>query len=69
MHIQSLGLEDPLEEGVVTHFSILEGKISWTEEPHRLYSPWGHKESDWTKAAEHACPYSKSDQKTVYYWL
>ena len=25
--------EDPLEEGMVTHSSILGGKIPWTEEP------------------------------------
>ena len=27
------GLEDPLEEGVATHSSILGWRISWTEEP------------------------------------
>ena len=31
--VQSLGLEDPLEEGMATHSSILAGKIPWTEEP------------------------------------
>ena len=30
---QSLGQEDPLEEGMATHSSILVGKISWIEEP------------------------------------
>ena len=34
----SLGQEDPLEEGVATHSSILTGKIPWTEEPGRLWS-------------------------------
>ena len=33
---QSLGWEDPLEEGVVTHSSILALRIPWTEEPGRL---------------------------------
>ena len=30
---QSLGWEDPLEEGVATHFSIMPGESSWTKEP------------------------------------
>ena len=47
---RSLGREDPLEEGVATHSSILAWRIPWTEEPDRLHSPWGHKVSDMTKA-------------------
>ena len=31
--VQSLGWEDPLEKGMVTHSSILAWKIPWTEEP------------------------------------
>ena len=31
--VQSLGQEDPLEEGMATHSSILTWKIPWTEEP------------------------------------
>ena len=31
--IQSLGWEDPLEEGMATHSSILAWRIPWTEEP------------------------------------
>ena len=31
--VQSLGQEDPLEKGMVTHSSILAGEIPWTEEP------------------------------------
>ena len=34
--VQSLGWEDPLEEEIATHFSILAWKIPWTEEPGRL---------------------------------
>ena len=34
--VQSLGQEDPLEEGMVTHSSILAWRIPWTEEPGRL---------------------------------
>ena len=32
MGVQSLGLEDPLEEGMATHSSILAWIIPWTEE-------------------------------------
>ena len=39
--VQSLGWEDPLEEGVATHSSSLVYRIPWTEEP----GPWGGKES------------------------
>ena len=31
--VQSLGLEDPLEEEIATHDSILTWRIPWTEEP------------------------------------
>ena len=36
--VQCLGLEDPLEKEMATHFSILAWRISWTEEPGRLQS-------------------------------
>ena len=38
-----LGWEDPLEEEIATHSSILAWEISWTEKPGG-YSSWGHKE-------------------------
>ena len=47
--VQSLGWEDPLEKEMAAHSSILALKIPWTEEPGRLYSPWGRKESDTTE--------------------
>ena len=31
--VRSLGQEDPLEEGMATHFSILAWRIPWMEEP------------------------------------
>ena len=31
--VQSLGWEDPLEDDMTTHSSVLAGKILWTEEP------------------------------------
>ena len=34
---------------MATHASILTWRIPWTEEPHRLHSPWGHKELDMTE--------------------
>ena len=36
--VQSLGQEDPLEEGMATHSSILAWRIPWTEEPGGLQS-------------------------------
>jgi len=36
--VQSLGQEDPLENGMATHSSILSRRIPWTEEPGRLQS-------------------------------
>ena len=36
--VQSLGQEDPLEEEMATHSSILAWEISWTEEPGGLQS-------------------------------
>ena len=36
--IRSLGQEDPLEKGMVTHSSILAWRIPWTEEPGGLQS-------------------------------
>ena len=36
--VRSLGQEDPLEEGMATHSSVLAWRIPWTEEPGRLQS-------------------------------
>ena len=44
--VRSLAMEDPLEEEVETHFSVLAWRISWTDF-HGIpgdYSPWGHRE-------------------------
>ena len=56
--IPSLGQEDPLEEEMATHSSILARileyssivfqKSPWTKEPGGIYSPQSHKESDTT---------------------
>ena len=52
--VQSLGQEDPLEEGMAAHSSILAWRIPWTEEPGWLQSI-RCKESDTTEATEHTC--------------
>ena len=46
--VQPLGQENLLEKEMATHFSILDWKIPWTEEPGRLQS-MGCKESDTTE--------------------
>ena len=38
MWVPSLGQEDPLEEGLETHSSILAWRVLWIEEPSRLQS-------------------------------
>ena len=48
MWIQSLGWEDPLQEGIATHFSILAREILYTEEPGGLQSMGVTEESDTT---------------------
>ena len=46
--VQSLGQEDPLENGTAAHSSILAWEIPWTEEPGGLQS-MGGKVSDTTE--------------------
>ena len=59
--VRSLGQEDPLEEGMVTHSSIPAWRILWTQEPGRLQfmgsQTVGHNCSDlaYTKKQEAAC--------------
>ena len=48
MQVQSLGWEDPLEEGMATHSNILAWRIPWTEDPGGLPS-MGLKELDTTE--------------------
>ena len=49
--VRSLGWEDPLKKEMATHSSILAWEILWTEEPGRLYSPWGC--NSWTQLSYH----------------
>ena len=46
--VQSLHWEDPLEEGMATHSSILPWRIPWTEEPGGLQSMGSQKELNTT---------------------
>ena len=61
MWVQSLGQEDPLEEEMATHSSVLAWKIPWTEEPGGVQSmgcpgfPILHYLSD----AQNSCPLSQ----------
>ena len=48
MQVWSLGWEDPLEQEMATHSSILAWEFLWTEGPGELIHG-GHKESDMTE--------------------
>ena len=50
--VRSLDWEDPLEEGMATHSSILAGD-SHGQRSLGGYSPWGCKDSDKTEVTEH----------------
>ena len=44
MWVQSLGWEDPMEEGMATHSSILAWKIPMDREAWQVtYNPWGRR--------------------------
>ena len=61
--IQSLGQEDPLEEDMATHSSILAWEIPWTEEPDRLQS-MGSQRLRYECVTDHAhVHYSAGDQQ------
>ena len=50
--VQSLGQEDPLEQGMATHSSIFAWRIPWTEESSRLQSMGSQRVT--TEVTEHA---------------
>ena len=52
--VQSLGQEDPPEEGMAAHCSILAWRIPWTEGPGGLQT-MGSQRVDMTEASERAC--------------
>ena len=53
MQVQPLGQEDPLEDGMATHSSILAWRISQTKES-GSHKPQGRTESDMTEATQHS---------------
>ena len=63
MRAQSWGQEDPLEEEMAIHFSILTWRIPWTEEPGRLQPTGLQKVGVTTHTHTHTYP-----TKTVSYW-
>ena len=54
MWVQSLSWKDSLEEGMITHSSILAWRIPWIGEPGEA-TVHGVAESDMTEATQHAC--------------
>ena len=64
----SLHQEDPLQEGMAIHSSVLAWKSPWPEEPGGLYSPWRRKESGTNEHMELSLhptgPFNLTDPKT-----
>ena len=58
MWVQSLGPEDPLEEEMATHSSVLAWKIPWTEEPGGVQS-MGWQRVDTTQHSTHTHTHTK----------
>ena len=68
MPVQSLCCEDPLEEGMATHSSILAWRIPWTEEPGRLQFIGPQK--SWTQLKDLACTHKiKNVSTTLLYHM
>ena len=51
MRVRSLGQEDPLEDSMATHSSILAGRTRWTEKPGGLQSTGSQSPHDWSHLA------------------
>ena len=67
MWVQSLGWEDPLEEGMETDSSILAWRSPWTEKPGRLQSIGSHRVGhDWSNLA---CMHSHGRFIKLYWFL
>ena len=54
MRVPSQGQEDPLDEGMATHSSILAYRIPWTEEPDGLQSKVSQKLDMTERLSTHA---------------
>ena len=63
MPVQSLGQEDPLEEGMTTNSSILAWRVPWTEEPVRLHSKGVKSQTQLKQLSTHASRCSKRSEK------
>ena len=62
--VLSLGQEDPLEEVMATHFSILVRIIPWTEEPPPLQSMGSQKSWTRLRARAHTHTHTHTDSHT-----
>ena len=68
MRVWFLGQEDPLEEEMATHFSILAWRTPWTEEPGGLQSMRSQRVGhDWK--TEHVCTYTLLSVVTVRVYI
>ena len=71
--VQSLGWEDPLEEGMATHSSILAWRIPWTEEPGGLQSMGsqrvGHSWATFSLRNYHLSIHNTISALTAIYWM
>ena len=65
MRVRSLGWDEPLEEEMATHASILAWRIPWTEELGGLQST-GHKESNTTERLHFHFHFNYF---TIFYWF
>ena len=53
--VQSLGQEDPLDEGMATHSNIHTWRIPWTEEPGGLWSVGSQSRTRMKRLSTHTC--------------
>ena len=67
--VQSLGQEDPLEEGMANHSSTLAWRIPWTEDPGRLQFIDSYRvRHDWNDLAcdEHGSPQIRTQMRRQF---
>ena len=50
--VHFLGQEDPLENEMATHSSILARRLTWTEEPGRQATAHGDSRVGWTRVSD-----------------
>ena len=68
MWVQSLGREDPLEEGMETHSSILAWRLPWTEESGRLQSIGSHRVKQLKQPSTHQGKFNEK-RKVFHKWF